>query len=89
MSKRTTYRPSELRAGKTIWIVTVVHAPMGRVYDVAQHLIAGKREPQPEPGMVHPYRMHPEMARYAESVTLLFRTRRAALKEAHRRQRAA
>lgn len=88
--RRKTYKASELRAGRTIFIVTRIaldHAGACR-YQVAEYLIASKREPQPEPGQAHPYRMHPKIAQYAATVTDLWRTRRAALREAARRQAA-
>ncbi|MGY8832175.1 MAG: hypothetical protein ACKVIS_22075 [Pseudomonadales bacterium] len=86
--RRKTYQASELRAGKTVFIVTstvVEHARPAR-YDVAEYLVASKQEPQPQPGEAHPYRMHPKVAQYACTVTDLWRTRRAALREAARRQ---
>ena len=86
MSRRKTYRPSELRAGKTIHVVTLMHAAQGQEYGVASYLIASKREPQPQPGEVHPYRMHPLVAQYAGTRTDLWKTRRAAQAEANRRQ---
>lgn len=90
MSQRKTYQPHELRAGRTVFVVTSTlmdhHKPT--VYGVAEYLIASKREPQPQPGEAHPYRMHPKVAHYAAGVTDLWRTRRAALAEASRRQRA-
>jgi len=68
MSKRKTYLPRELRAGRTVFIVTSRRDGLGRThYQVATHLIAGKGEPQPESMGRHPYRMHPAMARWAES----------------------
>lgn len=90
MSKRKTYRPDELRAGRSVFIVTRIaldHAGSCR-YEVAEYLIASKHEPQPQPGEAHPYRMHPKVAEYAATVTDLWRTRRAALREAARRQAA-
>ncbi|HBO2594056.1 TPA: hypothetical protein L4I31_000589 [Pseudomonas aeruginosa] len=87
MSKRKTYLPRELRAGRTVFIVTSRRYGLGRThYQVAAHLIAGKREPQPESMGRHPYRMHPAMALWAESRTDLWKTRRAAQQEADRRQ---
>lgn len=89
--RRQTYRADELRAGRTVFIVTSTltdHASPP-VYGVAEYLVAGKREPQPQPGEAHPYRMHPKVAQYACTVTDLWRTRRAALREAARRQAAA
>lgn len=89
--RRKTYQASELRAGKTVFIVTstvVEHARPAR-YDVAEYLVASKHEPQPQPGEAHPYRMHPKVARYACIVTDVWRTRRAAQREAARRQAAA
>ena len=86
--RRKTYHASELRAGRTVFIVTsttIDHAGPQR-YDVAEYLVASRGEPQPKPGEAHPYRMHPKVARYACSVTDLWRTRRAALREAARRQ---
>lgn len=86
--RRKTYRADELRAGRTVFIVTYIlldHAGACR-YGVAEYLITSRREPQPEPNVVHPYRMHPDVARYACSVTDCWRTRRAALREAARRQ---
>ena len=89
--RRKTYHASELRAGRTVFIVTstaIDHAGPPR-YDVAEYLVASRGEPQPQPGEAHPYRMHPKVARYACSVTDLWRTRRAALREAARRQASA
>lgn len=86
MSKRKTYRPAELKAGKTVFIVTRVPGHLANHYGVAEYLIAGKREPQPDPTMCHPYRMHPEIARYAETMTDLWKSRRAAQSEADRRR---
>ncbi|HEJ3062512.1 TPA: hypothetical protein SL272_000844 [Pseudomonas aeruginosa] len=87
MPKRKTYLPHELRAGRTIFIVTSRRDGLGRIhYGIAMHLIAGKRELQPESMGRHPYRMHPAMARWAESRTDLWKTRRAAQREADRRQ---
>ena len=86
--RRKTYHASELRAGRTVFIVTSTtsdHAGPPR-YDVAEYLVASKGEPQPQPGEAHPYRMHPKVAEYAATVTDLWRTRRAALREAARRQ---
>lgn len=86
--RRKTYRADELRAGRTVFIVTRIlldHAGACR-HEVAEYLIASTREPQPQPGQAHPYRMHPDVARYACTVTDLWRTRRAALREAARRQ---
>lgn len=85
MSKRKTYRPEEIRAGNTLFIVTRVPGQMVNHYGVAEYLVAGKREPQPEPGTAHPYRMHPLIAGYAASQTDLWKTRRAAQAEADRR----
>lgn len=88
--RRKTYQADELRAGRTVFIVTstiIDHARAPR-YEVAEYLVASKHEPQPQPGEVHPYRMHPKIARYASTVTDLWRTRRAALREAARRQAA-
>ncbi|WP_447593558.1 hypothetical protein [Aquipseudomonas campi] len=88
--RRKTYRADELRAGRTVFIVTSIsldHAGTRR-YQVAEYLIASNREPQPQPGEAHPYRMHPKVAKYAAGVTDLWRTRRAALREAARRQAA-
>lgn len=88
--RRKTCHADELRAGRTVFIVTRValdHAGL-RQYQVSEYLIASTREPQPQPGEVHPYRMHPKIARYACTVTDLWRTRRAALREAARRQAA-
>ena len=85
MSKRKTYRPEEIRAGNTLFIVTRAPGQMVNHYDVAEFLVASKREPQPEPGTVHPYRMHPLIAGYASTQTDLWRTRRAAQAEANRR----
>ena len=85
-----TYRADELRAGHTLYIVTSTltdHASPP-VYGVAEYQVAGKREPQPQPGEAHPYRMHPKVARYACTVTDVWRTRKAALREAARRQAA-
>lgn len=86
--RRKTYQASELRAGRTVFIVTGIlmqhdHPPR---YEVAEYLVASKSEPQPQPGELHPYRMHPKVAGYAATVTDLWRTRRAALREAARRQ---
>ena len=89
MRRKTRY-PGEIRAGHTLYIVTSTltdHAS-APVYGVAEYLVAGKREPQPQPGEAHPYRMHPKVARYACTVTDVWRTRRAALREAARRQAA-
>lgn len=86
--RRKTYHASELRAGRTVFIVTsttIDHAGPPR-YDVAEYLVASMGEPQPQPGEAHPYRMHPKVASYAATVTDLWRTRRAALREAARRQ---
>lgn len=86
--RRKTYQADELRAGRTVFIVTgtiIDHARAPR-YEVAEYLVASKGEPQPQPGETHPYRMHPKIARYACTVTDLWRTRRAALREAARRQ---
>ncbi|WJN61347.1 hypothetical protein [Pseudomonas sp. SO81] len=89
MSKRKTYRPDELRAGRTVFIVTRVWLDHTACkHEVAEYLIAGKHEPQPQPNEVHPYRTHPKVAQYAATVTDLWRTRRAALREAARRQAA-
>ena len=55
-------------------------------YGVSVYLVGSKREPQPEPGTVHPYRMHPLIAGYAATQTDLWRTHRAAQAEADRRQ---
>jgi hypothetical protein len=88
---RNTYHASELRAGRTIFVVTstiVDHVRPPR-YGVAEYLVASKREPQPQPGEAHPYRMHPKVAWYACTVTDAWRSRRAALREAARRQAAA
>ena len=88
--RRKTYQADELRAGQTVFIVTstiIDHARAPR-YDVAEYLVASMSEPQPQPGEIHPYRMHPKVARYACRVTDLWRTRRAALREAARRQAA-
>lgn len=88
--RRKTYQASELRAGQTVFIVTstiIDHARAPR-YEVAEYLVASKHEPQPQPGEAHPYRMHPKVAQYACTVTDLWRTRRAALREAARRQAA-
>lgn len=89
--RRKTYQADELRAGRTVFIVTSTildHARAPR-YEVAEYLVASMSEPQPQPGEAHPYRMHPKVARYASTVTDLWRTRRAALREAARRQAAA
>lgn len=87
MSKRKIYLPHELRAGRTMYIVTSRRDGLGRThYQVAAHLIASKREPQPESTGRHPYRMHPAMARWAETRTDLWKTHRAAQREADRRQ---
>lgn len=86
--RRQTYRADELRAGRTIFIVTrtlLDHAGACR-FEVSEYLIASKREPQPQPNEAHPYRMHPKIARYASTVTDVWRSRRAALREAARRQ---
>ena len=88
--RRKTRRPGEIRAGHTLYIVTSTltdHASPP-TYGVAEYLGAGKREPQPQPGETHPYRMHPQVARYACTVTDVWRTRKAALREAARRQAA-
>ena len=86
-----TYKPHEIKAGRTLFIVTrqldqVSPTRLKATYAVAQYLVASKREPQPEPGTAHPYRMHPEVARYAADVTDAWKTRRAAQREADRRQ---
>lgn len=88
MSKRNTYRPSEIRAGKTIHIVTRSFSRLKGLsdYGVVSYLVAGKHEPQPEPNAVHPYRMHPDIAQYAGTCTDLWKSRRAAQAEANRRQ---
>jgi len=86
MSKRKTYRSSELKAGKTVHIVTREIGPMASTYGVASYLIGSKSEPQPQPGELHPYRMHPLVARFAESRTDAWKTRKAAKAEADRRQ---
>lgn len=86
MSKRKTYRPGEIRAGKTIHIVVRTSGSMVNHYGVASYLVAGKSEPQPDPSMVHPYRMHPAVAQYAGTRTDLWKTHRTALAEANRRQ---
>ena len=86
--RRQTRDPGEIRAGYTLYIVTSTltdHAS-APVYGVAEYLVASKHEPQPQPGEAHPYRMHPKVARYACTVTDVWRTRRAALREAARRQ---
>lgn len=86
--RRKTYQADELRAGRTVFIVTstiIDHAKPPR-YEAAEYLVASKHEPQPQPGEAHPYRMHPKIAQYACTVTDLWRTRRAALREASRRQ---
>lgn len=88
MSQRKTYQPHELRAGRTVFIVNKTRSVGCTEFFVAQHLIASKREPQPDPNQAPPYRMHPKMALYAAGVTDLWRTRRAAQAEASRRQRA-
>lgn len=88
MSNRRTYLAHELRAGHTVFIVTrafVDHATGEGRYQVAEYLVASMHEPQPEPGN-HPYRMHPNMARWAASQTDLWRSRRNAKLEAARRQ---
>lgn len=88
MSNRRTYLAHELRAGHTVFIVTrafVDHATGEGRYEVAEHLVASKGEPQPEPGQL-PFRMHPDMARWAASKTDLWHTRRDAKREAARRQ---
>lgn len=87
--RRKTYQADELRAGKTVFIVTsttIDHGYAPPRYDVAEYLVGSKGEPQPQPGEIHPYRMHPKVASYAATVTDLWRTRRAALREAARRQ---
>ena len=87
MSKRQVYLPHELRSGRTVFIVTADYCiGQGPSYGVAEYLITSAREPQPEPGTRHPYRMHPKIAAYAHDVTDLFRTRRGATREAARRQ---
>lgn len=86
MSKRKLYRPDEIRAGKTIHIVTWAPGALGGHFGVASYLVAGKSEPQPEPNAVHPYRMHPDIALYASTQTDLWKTHRAAKAEAGRRQ---
>lgn len=87
--RRKIYKVDELRAGATLFIVTRTmtdHATGQGRYGVAEHLVASKHEPQPEPNQAHPYRMHPLMAAWACGQTDLWRTRRAALREAARRQ---
>lgn len=86
--RRKTYRADELRAGRTVFIVTSTLVDHGRPpqFDVAEYLVASWNEPQPQPGEAHPYRMHPRVARYACAVTDVWRTRKAALREAARRQ---
>lgn len=86
--RRKTYQASELRAGRTVFIVTSTTGSNSRPprYEVAEYLVASKHEPQPQPGEIHPYRMHPKVAGYAATVTDLWRTRRGALREAARRQ---
>lgn len=90
--RRKTRDPGEIRAGHTLYIVTSMRTDHASppVYGVAEYLVAGKREPQPQPqpGEAHPYRMHPKVARYACTVTDVWRTRKAALREAARRQAA-
>lgn len=87
MSKRKTYRPGEVKAGHTLFIVGAhFDRQHRRQYGVMEYLVASKREPQPEPGIVHPYRMHPDIAQYAGTCTDLWMTRRAAQAEADRRQ---
>lgn len=88
--RRKTYRADELRAGRTVFIVTsqLIDHVSPPEYSVAEYLVASKHEPQPQPGEAHPYRMHPKVARYASTVTDLWRTRKAALREAARRQTA-
>ena len=87
MSKRKTYRPGEVKAGHTLFIVGAhFDRQQRRQYGVMEYLVASKREPQPEPGTVHPYRMHPGMAEHALTVTDLWKTRKAARAEAERRQ---
>lgn len=86
--RRKTYLASELRAGRTIFIVTRIaldHAGACR-YQVAEHLIVGKHEPRHMIGGSHPYRMHPETAFIAWYQTDLWLTRRLAQREADRRQ---
>lgn len=88
MSRRKTYRPAEIKAGHTLFIVVRIR-PLGVVtakYGVDEYLVASKREPQPEYGVPHPYRMHPLMAKHAADVTDLWKTRKAAWAEANRRQ---
>lgn len=90
MSKRKTYQAHELRAGRTLFIVTSAWMGKGGYqFGVSPYLVAGKREPQPDPGKAHPYRMHPKVAKHAATVTDIWRTHRAAQAEANRRQRAA
>lgn len=86
MSKRKLYRPDEIRAGKTIHIVVRTSGAIINHYGVASYLVAGKSEPQPDPSMVHPYRMHPDIAQYALQQTDLWKTRKAAQAESDRRQ---
>lgn len=102
MSKRKTYRPGEVKAGHTLFIV-VAHfdRQQRRQYGVIEHLVASKRvaeyleaeylvdsefELPPEYVVQHPYRMHPLMANYAADMTDLWKTRKAARAEAERRQ---
>ena len=87
MSKRKTYRPGEVKAGHTLFIVGAhFDRQHRRQYGVMEYLVASKREPQPEYGEPHPYRMHPLMAKHAAGVTDLWKTRKAAWAEANRRQ---
>lgn len=86
-----TYKPHEIKAGHTLFIVTrqldqISPTRLKATYAVAQYLVASKSEPQYDPSEPHPYRMHPEVAKYAAGVTDAWKTRKAAQREADRRQ---
>ena len=72
MSNRRTYLAHELRAGHTVFIVTrafVDHATGEGRYEVAEHLVASKGEPQPEPGQLPPADPKPCLARAGRALS--------------------
>lgn len=80
--KRKTYRASELVAGKTIFIALMDWRCRFEKPLVCEHLIGSERDPLPAPGEITPFRVPPSYARLHFGEVGLFKTRRAALRDA-------
>jgi hypothetical protein len=79
---RKTYRASELVAGKTIFVSIVDIRTGEAIPSVFEHLVGSENDLLPDEGSILPFRLPPWFVRFRAPSVNLFKTRRAALRDA-------